>query len=204
MLSRCHRQGVDLTGDLGMAEDIGLDYLFWMGKWKGFGGETGFWEKSLEPMTLVSAIAACTTRLNLFATINPLLFHPAVAAKIAATIDDVSGGRFGFNVVTGNTLDEYEQMGVVPEGYNEQRYDYAEEWTTVQQDVTQKEAMAKKARPVRVDAGRRRNVDWDLKDRKGPPPMTTGRHRLVVAYFDENGGRLGEVFHEFVIADCSY
>jgi pyrimidine oxygenase len=113
------------------AEDMGLDYLFWMGKWKGFGGETGFWEKSLEPMTLVSAIAACTSRLNLFATVSPLLFHPAVAAKIAATIDDVSGGRFGFNIVTGNTLDEYEQMGLLPEGYNESRYDYAEEWTVV-------------------------------------------------------------------------
>lgn len=113
------------------AEDVGLDYVFWMGKWKGFGGETGFWEQSLEPLTLSSAIAACTFRLKLFATINPLLFHPAIAAKMAATIDDVSGGRFGFNIVTGNTLDEYEQMGLVPDGYNEHRYEYAEEWTEV-------------------------------------------------------------------------
>ena len=36
-------------------------------------------------------------------------------------------GRFGINVVTGNTLDEVEQMGVVPEGYAEWRYDYADE-----------------------------------------------------------------------------
>ena len=43
-------------------------------------------------MTLVSAIAARTTRLRLIATINPVLFHPAVAAKIIATIDDVSNG----------------------------------------------------------------------------------------------------------------
>lgn len=111
-----------------LAEESGLDYLFWMGKWKGFGGETGFWEQTLEPMTLVSAIAATTERIRLLATINPLLFHPAVAAKIVTTIQDVSGGRFGINVVTGNTLDEIEQMGVVPEGYNEWRYAYAEEW----------------------------------------------------------------------------
>ena len=114
-----------------VAEDIGLDYLFWMGKWKGFGGETGFWEQSLEPITLISAIAARTSRLKLFATINPLLFHPAITAKMIATIDDVSNGRVGINVVTGNTLDEYEQMGLVPDGYNEHRYDYAEEWTAV-------------------------------------------------------------------------
>jgi len=34
-------------------------------------------------------------------------------------------------VVTGNTLDEVEQMGVVPDGYNEYRYDYADEWLDV-------------------------------------------------------------------------
>jgi pyrimidine oxygenase len=114
-----------------LAEDIGLDYLFWMGKWKGFGGETGFWEQSLEPMTLVSGIAAATSRIRLLATINPLLFHPAVAAKMITTIQEVSDGRFGINVVTGNTLDEVEQMGVVPEGYGEFRYDYADEWVNV-------------------------------------------------------------------------
>jgi hypothetical protein len=80
----------------------------------------------------------------------------------------------------------------------------AEEWTIVQRDITQKEALADKARPVRVDAKRRRNVEWDLKDRKGPPPMTTGRHRLVVAYFDEKGEHQGQVLHDFVISDCSY
>ena len=79
-----------------------------------------------------------------------------------------------------------------------------EEWTTVHQDITQKEALSKKARPVRVDARRRKDVDWSLKDRKGPPPLTTGRHRLVVVYLDEKGERLGQVLHEFVIADCSY
>jgi pyrimidine oxygenase len=114
-----------------LAEDIGIDYLFWMGKWKGFGGETGYWEQSLEPMTMVSAIAATTSRIKLLATINPILFHPAVAAKIITTIHDVSDGRFGVNVVTGNTLDEIEQMGVVPEGYKEWRYDYADEWMRI-------------------------------------------------------------------------
>ena len=70
--------------------------------------------------------------------------------------------------------------------------------------ATQKEALSKKARPIRVDPRNRRDVDWNLKDRKGPPPLTTGRHRLVVVYLDEKGERLGQVFHDFVIADCSY
>jgi pyrimidine oxygenase len=44
---------------------------------------------------------------------------------------EVSNGRFGVNVVTGNTLDEVEQMGVVPELYKEYRYEYADGWLEV-------------------------------------------------------------------------
>lgn len=114
-----------------LAEQIGLDYVFWMGKWKGYDGTSGFWKSTLEPLTVASAVAGATSRIKLFATISPLLFHPAVAAKMIATLDGISGGRFGINVVTGNTLDEYEQMGMVPEGYNETRYVYADEWLDV-------------------------------------------------------------------------
>ena len=77
----------------------------------------------------------------------------------------------------------------------------ADEWITVQQDITQRDPVTK-ARPVRVDARSRRDVAWTLKDRKGSQPGT-GRYRLVVAYFDEKGERLGQILHDFVIADCS-
>lgn len=129
-----------------LAEEIGLDYLFWMGKWLGYGGPTRHWEQSLEPITLASAIAACTHRLKLFATINPLLFHPTVAAKMISTIDDVSDGRFGINIVTGNTLDEYYQMGIVPDGYNQYRYLYAEEWTNALKELWSKEKVTFRGR----------------------------------------------------------
>ena len=113
-----------------LAEDSGLDYLFWMGSGD---DRRADWvlEQTLEPLTLVSAIAAATERIRLLATINPLPSDPTVAAKMITTIQHVSTCRFGVNVVTGNTLDEIEQMGVVPDGYNEWRYDYADEWMQV-------------------------------------------------------------------------
>ena len=113
------------------AERIGLDYIFSMGKWMGFGGETDFWRETIEPISFASGLAEVTSRIKIFCTINPLLFHPAIAAKMIATIDNASGGRFGINVVTGNTLEELEQMGVVPEGYGDYRYEYADEWMRV-------------------------------------------------------------------------
>ncbi|MEN3150775.1 LLM class flavin-dependent oxidoreductase [Neorhizobium sp. IRAMC:178] len=114
-----------------LAEEAGFDFLFSMGKWMGFGGRSGFWEQTIEPVVMSAALASVTNRIKLFATINPLLFHPVVAAKMIATIDEISGGRFGVNIVTGNTLEELEQMGVVPEGYETFRYEYADEWLTV-------------------------------------------------------------------------
>jgi len=77
-----------------------------------------------------------------------------------------------------------------------------EEWARVQEDVTQREALSKKVRSTRLDPRSRRDFVWDLKGRKGPPPLATGRHRLVVAYFDTEGKHLGQVVHAFVIADC--
>lgn len=79
-----------------------------------------------------------------------------------------------------------------------------DEWDRVQEDVTQREALSKKARSTRLDPQTRRDFVWDLKGRKGPPPLVTGRHRLVVAYFDPEGRNLGQVVHAFVIADCQY
>jgi len=72
-----------------------------------------------------------TSRIGIIATIQPVLFPPAVAAKMAATIDDLSDGRLGLNIVTGAFLDEYEQMGVLPPDYARNRYRYAEEWIRV-------------------------------------------------------------------------
>src|SRR5262252_4241217 len=121
-----------LQRDLGIAaEALGYDFLFSMSKWRGFGGATRFWDFTLESVSVMTALAASTRRLRLIATMSPPLLHPVVAAKMAATIDEISGGRFGINIVTGSSLAEYDQMGVLPPGYDDYRYAYASEWLAV-------------------------------------------------------------------------
>ena len=114
-----------------LAENLGFDYVFSMSKWRGFGGATRFWDTTLESVTLMTGLAAATSRIGIIATLQPVLFPPPVAAKMAATIDDISQGRFGINIVTGSFLDEYEQMGILPPDYGAKRYRYAEEWVHV-------------------------------------------------------------------------
>lgn len=112
------------------AEAMGLHLSLAQSVWRGHGGATGFWDTSLEGCTLMAGLARETERIGLVASVNPLLYPAPLVAKIAATIDEMSGGRFGINVVAGANLAEYGQMGVMPEGFPSFRYDLADEWIT--------------------------------------------------------------------------
>jgi pyrimidine oxygenase len=114
-----------------LARRIGFSYVFSMAKWRGFGGETDFWKYSIESMTLMAGLAPVTEGLRLVASVAPALIHPAVFAKMAATLDDIAGGRLGINLVSAGNRGEYTQMGLYPENFEDFRYDYTEEWLTL-------------------------------------------------------------------------
>jgi pyrimidine oxygenase len=114
------------------AERGGFDFALSMIKLRGFGGATRHWDFNLESFTLMSGLAAVTTRIKLFATVATLTIPPAIAARMASTIDDISGGRFGLNLVTGWQSAEYSQMGLWPgEAHYRDRYEYLSEYVTM-------------------------------------------------------------------------
>ncbi|MEO1230474.1 MAG: pyrimidine utilization protein A [Myxococcota bacterium] len=118
------------------AEAAGYDFLLSMVKLRGFGGETEFWDHNLESFTLMAGLAAATKKIGLFASVALPTMEPAMVARMASTIDDISGGRFGINIVSGWNQIEYSQMGVWPgDWYYEKRYDYATEYVTIMQDL---------------------------------------------------------------------
>jgi pyrimidine oxygenase len=116
------------------AEKFGFDFSFSMIKMRGFGGPTEFWDWALEPFTLMAALAAVTERIRIIPSVGLLSMHPAMAARMAATIDEISGGtgRCGLNIVSGWIKSEYDQYGLWPgDDYFQSRYDYAEEYVEV-------------------------------------------------------------------------
>ncbi|KAA2317308.1 pyrimidine utilization protein A [Pseudooceanicola sediminis] len=118
------------------AEGYGLDFALSMVKLRGFGGETEFWDHNLESFTLMSALAAVTSKIKLFASTAILTLPPAIVARMASTIDSVAPGRFGINIVTGWAPNEYTQMGVWPgDEYFGYRYEYASEYVQVMKDL---------------------------------------------------------------------
>ncbi|MBN8942886.1 MAG: pyrimidine utilization protein A [Rhizobiales bacterium] len=118
------------------AEHYGLDFALSMIKLRGFGGKTGFWDHNLESFTLMAGLAAVTSRIQLFATAATLTMPPAIVARMASTIDSISNGRFGLNVITGWQKPEYSQMGLWPgDDYFSRRYEYLAEYVQILRDL---------------------------------------------------------------------
>jgi probable F420-dependent oxidoreductase len=75
------------------AESIGFDAL-WVSDHVGFGDPGGDWRGAWESWTLLSALAASTSRVTLAPYVLAVPFrNPALLAKMAETLDEVSGGR---------------------------------------------------------------------------------------------------------------
>lgn len=118
------------------AEKYNFDFALSMIKLRGFGGKSEFWDHNLESFTLMSALAAVTTKIKLFASTAILTLPPALVARMASTIDSVAPGRFGINIVTGWQSAEYTQMDLWPgDAYFGYRYDYATEYVQVMKDL---------------------------------------------------------------------
>lgn len=57
----------------------------------------------LEPITLLTAIATATTHLGLIATASTTYYEPYNLARLFSTLDHISRGRAGWNIVTTGT-----------------------------------------------------------------------------------------------------
>ncbi|MFO1087053.1 MAG: pyrimidine utilization protein A [Reyranellaceae bacterium] len=118
------------------AEHYGFDFALSMIKLRGFGGRSEFWDHNLESFTLMAGLAAVTSRIQLYASVAVLTLPPAIVARMTSTIDSISGGRFGVNIVSGWGEAEYSQMGLWPgDRHFTERYDYSSEYVTVMREL---------------------------------------------------------------------
>ena len=118
------------------AEKLNFDFALSMIKLHGFGGDTEYWDHNLESFTLMAGLASVTSRIDLFATCPVLAIPPAISARMAMTISDIAGGRFGLNIISGWQRREYSQMGMWPgTEYYKRRYDYCAEYVTIMKEL---------------------------------------------------------------------
>lgn len=160
-----------------IADELGFDFIMAMAKWRGYGGNTDHWGTSLESMTMMAGIAEATKRAKVIATVHTILYHPAAAAKMFSTLDQISGGRAGMNVVSGSYEGEFAQFGAWPEDLDhDRRYDLAQEWTQVVKKLWREE---------RVD---HQGEFFQLKDCvSNPKPIQNPRPTIICAGTSDKG-----------------
>lgn len=110
-----------------MAEEVGLDSI-WLGDHLLYdlpAGRRGPWEA----WSMLAALAAVTERVELGPLVAALPFHnPAVLAKKAATVDEISGGRLILGVGAGWNKVEFDAFGLP---YDRRIARFAEAFTIV-------------------------------------------------------------------------
>jgi FMN-dependent oxidoreductase (nitrilotriacetate monooxygenase family) len=80
-----------------------------------------------DPLLLVSAMAAATSHLGFGVTVNALSEHPYLLARRFSTLDHLTRGRFGWNVVTGYLDSAARAIGLDNQLVHDERYDRADE-----------------------------------------------------------------------------
>jgi alkanesulfonate monooxygenase SsuD/methylene tetrahydromethanopterin reductase-like flavin-dependent oxidoreductase (luciferase family) len=113
------------------AEAGKFDYIF-------FGDELFISEKShpnflnrLDVLSLVSALSMKTSKLGLAATLSTTFNEPFNAARQTASIDKISKGRFGWNVVTSALEGAAANFGMKTLPNHDERYERADEFVEV-------------------------------------------------------------------------
>jgi len=108
------RQGYDLTliAELNLNDIKGTD------------------QPALDAWSTAAALAAVTDSIELMVAVRPNFHHPALFAKAAANIDNISNGRLALNVVSSWWADEAKQYGLQFDQHDD-RYARTAEWLDV-------------------------------------------------------------------------
>ncbi len=117
-----------------VAEAARLDYLFF-GDWLATGHDLEFRDPYLvariDPISAITYLAGITSRIGLIATANTSYADPYTLARATASVDLLSGGRAGLNLVTGAEPRAAGNHGQDFHAANETRYDRVVEFEHV-------------------------------------------------------------------------
>lgn len=116
----------DIVAMSRIADDAGLEFILPVAKWRGYQGKANIYGRSFETLTHGAALGAVTKRIAIFSTVHVPLVTPAFGAKAIATIDHITHGRAGLNIVCGWNQAEFDLHGVTIDP--DTRYDHGLEW----------------------------------------------------------------------------
>ncbi|MDE1948562.1 MAG: NtaA/DmoA family FMN-dependent monooxygenase [Burkholderiales bacterium] len=148
-----------------------------------------------DPMPLVAVMAAATRHLGIGVTLSTTGTTPYLATRRLTTLNHLSGGRVGWNIVTGFSHAEHLANGMDRQMPHDERYDYADEfmaicyqlWDSVPVDAI----LADKAGGRFADPARIRPVDFKGKylSCKAVGPVLPSPHGRPMLFQAGSSGR---------------
>lgn len=114
-----------------LAEAGKLDSVFFADSPVLFGNPTHRPVTSLEPTTLLGALAVNTTHIGLITTASTTYAEPYDLARRFASLDHISGGRMGWNIVTSTTDAAARNFGLDKQPSHRDRYARADDFLDV-------------------------------------------------------------------------
>lgn len=98
--------------------------------------DVSFWKRTtvahrIEPITLLGSLSAVTERIGLVATATTTYLHPFHVARQFASLDQLSGGRAGWNLVTSSAAAEARNFNGTSHAAHDERYERAAEFVQV-------------------------------------------------------------------------
>jgi FMNH2-dependent dimethyl sulfone monooxygenase len=114
---------------------------------------------SLDAWSTASALAAVTERLEIMVAVRPTFHPPALLAKQAASLDQLSRGRLSLNVVSSWWADEARQYGVDFDEHD-RRYARTAEWLGVVNGMWSEPRFSYAGRFYRVDGAALEPKPW--------------------------------------------
>lgn len=170
-----------------MLEEAGFDALFFAdvaGVYDVYGGDgrtaiaAGMQYPTLDPLLVVSALARETTTLGIAVTASVSYESPYLLARKFATLDHLTRGRIGWNVVNSYQRSAMRNVAGTDLLPHDERYDRADEFMDVVYDLWEssapEEALVRDAASnAYLDADRIRPIDHEGLYFRVPGPATT-------------------------------
>jgi FMNH2-dependent dimethyl sulfone monooxygenase len=116
-----------------IADAAGFEALVSYARWKGVARPEPLPfqpHDAFESFTWAAALAQATNYSAVLATVHIPMMHPILVAKMATTVDHISNGRFGINVVAGWNGPEFKMFGTQLKEHDD-RYAEGAEWMEI-------------------------------------------------------------------------
>lgn len=160
-----------------------------------------------EPITLLTAIAGATNHVGLIATASTTYNEPYTLARAFASLDRISGGRAGWNIVTSGSDEEAANYGYDRAPVHAGRYGRATEfldvaltlWDSWEPDAVELDAEAGVfADPAKVHPAEHVGEHFSVAGALNVPGSPQGRPVLVQAGSSESGKEFAAQYAEAV------